>query len=349
MTNCSSFHSPTWRHGCSASPAQIFLNLQRVQAETTAGLLHTLASQISGRLREVHWPVPEVPALDAFAVEPFLTLDDVLQRAVRDLQSDQRIVLVLDEFEELERLVMGGRIDQRVFTFLRGVTQTGHGFVLVFAGLHTLEQMTRDYWHPFFLSVKPLKVTYFNEPDAWQLITDPIDEFPLQFDGQAIERIIAATRGQPYLVQDLCHNLVTHLNGPLHGSNRATLEDVNAVLDCTLQSGTYYFEDYVWGWSNPDEKVALAVIADAAAAPTPSSPTERQEERKEGGWVEFATVETQLGREAALTALKNLCARDILEERTMATRLEYRFQVQLSRLWVARNKPLARISMERGS
>ena len=214
------------------------------------------------------------------------------------------------------------------------MTQTGRGFVLIFAGLHTLEQMQRDYWHPFFLSVKPIQVTYLSPPEAWQLITDPVDEFPLQYDSAAVERIIAATHGHPYLVQDLCHNLVTHLNDPLHRSNRATIEDVNAVLGRTLESGTYYFEDYIWRGSSADERLALAAITDAART-------------AEGGWAGFAAVEKHLGREAALAALGNLCARDILEERAVGETLDYRFQVELSRLWAMRNKPLARVLLER--
>jgi len=294
----------------------------------------TLAKDIAAQLCRENWSTPVAPAHNEFRTEPFLTFDTFLQEVEHGLQPDQRVVLAFDEFEELEKQVNAGRIDQRLFAFLRGVTQTGRGLVLIFAGLHTLEQMTRDYWHPFFLSLKPIKVMYLSEAEAWQLISDPVDEFPLRYDREAIERIIAITRGQPYLVQDLCHNLVTHLNDPLHRSNRATSEEVNAVLARTLESGTYYFDDYVWGWSNEDERLALTAIAEAAAATT-------------DGWIEFATVEKHLGRENALVALKNLCARDILEEHASGKTLTYRFQVELSRFWVARNHPLARLLLER--
>jgi hypothetical protein len=335
----------------------IYLNLQRIQVETTAGLLHRSAEEIAARLRQTHWHAPALPALDAFRAEPFLAFDAFLRDVEGGLQTDQRVVLVFDEFEELEQQVKRGHIDNRIFAFMRGVTQTGRGFAIVFAGLHTLEQVSRDYWHPFFLSVKPIKVNYLLETDARQLITDPIVRFPLEYESQATERIIAVTHGQPYLVQDLCHNLVTHLNAPLHRSNRATVEDVNAVLERTLESGTYYFDDYVWGRSNDDERLTMAAIAEAAytrgyvGAPfqVSRSPGARFIGRiADEGWVEFAIAEKYLGRERALAALKTLCARDILEEHASGEMLEYRFQVELSRLWVARTKPLARILLERG-
>jgi hypothetical protein len=87
--------------------------------------------------------------------------------------------------------------------------------------------------------------------------------------------------------------------------------------------------------SSKYKRLALAAIADAGRD-------------TEGGWVEFAAVEQYLGRPGALAALKNLRERDILEERASGERLAYRFQIELSRLWVARSQPLARVLLEWG-
>ena len=75
--------------------------------------------------------------------------------------------------------------------------------------------MTHDYWHPFFASVKLIKIGYLAESDAWQLISDPIDGFPIEYDREAIQRITTVTRSHPFLIQDLCFNVVTRLNDRL--------------------------------------------------------------------------------------------------------------------------------------
>jgi hypothetical protein len=242
----------------------------------------------------------------------------------------QRLLLSFDEFEELEQRVKAGKIEKEIFAYLRGVTQTGRGFTLLFAGLHTLEQMTREYWNPFFQSVQTVRIGYLSELDARRLIIDPIDQFPLSYDEEAIDRIVTVTNSHPYLMQNVCHNLVNRLNDPFQRSNRAKVEDVEAVLEKTLETSGYYFDDYVWNWSSADERVTLALLAEA------------------GEWAGFALVEIHLGRDAALDATRNLVARSILEERSERGELVFRFQIPLSRMWVEKTKPSARILMERG-
>ncbi len=191
------------------------------------------------------------------------------------------------------------------------------------------EQMTREYWNPFFQSVQTIRIGYLGELDARQLITDPIDQFPLAYDEEAIDRITEVTNAHPYLAQSVCHNLVNRLNDPLYRSNRASAEDVDAVLERTLESSGYYFDDYVWGWSNRDERLALALIAEA------------------GDEANFAVVEKHLGREAALKATQSLVSRDLIVERTERDDLVFRFRIPLSRMWVRRTKSSARILLER--
>jgi len=215
-------------------------------------------------------------------------------------------------------------------TAIEGKTQTGRGSTLLFAGLHTLEQMTREYWNPFFQSVQTVRIGYLSELDARQLITDPIDRFPLGYDEEAIDRIATVTNSHPYLMQSVCHNLVNRLNDPLYRSNRAKAEDVEAVLAKTLETSGYYFDDYVWGWSSADERVALSLLVEA------------------GEWAEFALVEKHLGREGALDATRSLVARSILDECFERGELVFRFQIPLSRMWARRMKPSARILMEGG-
>jgi AAA ATPase domain len=333
----------------------VYLNLQQLMANTTGGFLRAVGAEIIKQLRDkldgrstgfsrndskIEAIPPEggatnslaraLPSPEEFAREPFLSLNQLLDEIERRLAPGQRLLLSFDEFEELEQRVKAGKIEKEIFAYLRGVTQTGRGFTLLFAGLHTLEQMTREYWNPFFQSVQTVRIGYLSDSDARRLIIDPIDLFPLSYDEEAIDRIVAVTNSHPYLMQNVCHNLVNRLNDPFQRSNRAKVEDVEAVLEKTLETSGYYFDDYVWNWSSADERVTLALLAEA------------------GEWAGFALVEIHLGRDAALDATRNLVARSILEERSERGELVFRFQIPLSRMWVEKTKPSARILMERG-
>lgn len=334
----------------------VYLNLQMLMANSTGGFLYAVAreivKQMSGRLRgavpgavatgssastqiestgSLPLPVLHLPSAEEFASEPYLSFNHLLEDVERQLQPGQRVVLSFDEFESLEERVKSGKIEPEIFAYLRGVTQTGRGFALLFAGLHTLEQMTREYWNPFFASVQTIRVSYLSELDAEQLITDPIEQFPLSYEYEAIKRITDLTRSHAYLTQSLCHNLVNRLNDPLHRSQKAKREDVDAVIEKTLESSGYYFDDFVWGWSKENERIALSLLAEIE------------------GEASFAIVEKHLGQEASLEATRKLVGRDILSERTSENgELVFRFQIPLARMWVRRMKPSARILMEGG-
>ncbi len=48
-----------------------------------------------------------------------------------------------------------------------------------------------------------------------------------------------------------------------------------------------------------------------------------------------------------IAALSKLCRREVLEVRTNGE-LRYRFQIDLVRMWVEKNKPLSRVLIEEG-
>ena len=102
------------------------------------------------------------------------------------------------------------------------------------------------------------------------------------------------------------------------------------MLERTLESSGYYFDDYVWGWSGADEQLALALLAEV------------------GEEAAFFVVEKHLGRKAALKTTRKLVAREIPTERTAAGELVFRFQIPLARMWGQRTKSSARLLLERG-
>jgi hypothetical protein len=235
---------------------------------STADLLLGLADRIYATVRRVYGdiaspePDPETYTTQARAQFQF----NRLLEGVRQTLDGCILILALDEFEAVERGVEENKIGQEIYQFLRAKTQEPW-LALVFGGLHTLDEMSRDYQQPFYGSYENIPVSYLSDASAWHLITNPTEEFQLNYQPEAVERIIGETGGQPYLVQQICRDALDHLNHELFDLELArdvciTMADVDAVLgDDFFRRGTVYF-DGVWTQaSHPDQRALLQVMA----------------------------------------------------------------------------------------
>ncbi|MCB0192699.1 MAG: AAA family ATPase [Anaerolineae bacterium] len=187
----------------------------------------------------------------------------------------QRFIIAIDEFELIERLIEDEKLEARLLDFLRGLIQTYPWFIMVFAGLHTLQEMSQDYWHPLFGSVTAIPVSFLSREAARKLITQPTPEFPLNYDREAVEHIINLTNGQPYLIQLICHSLVSRFNRQvfeegLERPHRLTVSDVFAVIadpDFYIDGDRYF--SGVWaqaGQGAPGQQSILSALAKGFAS-----------------------------------------------------------------------------------
>jgi AAA+ ATPase superfamily predicted ATPase len=236
--------------------------------ESTTDLLLALADKIYIAVRRSYGdgaiPEPDPEAYTTQARAQF-QLNRLLE-GVRETLDGRILVLALDEFEGVERAVEEGKIGREIYQFLRAKTQEPW-LALVFGGLHTLDEMSRDYQQPFYGSYENIPVSYLTHPSAWRLITNPTEDFELNYEHEAIERVIAETGGQPYLVQQICRDALDHLNHELFDLELErevciTVADVEAVLDDDFfRRGTVYF-DGVWTQAGDrDQRMLLRVMA----------------------------------------------------------------------------------------
>jgi hypothetical protein len=243
--------------------------------------------------------------------------------SVHDTLSGRILIMALDEFEAVQKAVEEGKIEKEIYQFLRAKTQEPW-LTLVFGGLHTLDEMSRDYQQPFYGSYENIRVSYLARGDAWRLIANPTDKFTLDYALEAIERIIAATGGQPYLVQQICRDALDHLNHELFDlalarEVRITPADVEAVLnDDFFRRGTVYF-DGVWVQaSDRDQRLLLRAMAQCDEPWTldgleAATGLDADTLRRQVGWAE---------------------RHDILHEAESA---RWEFCVPLMRQWIQRN------------
>ena len=130
--------------------------------------------------------------------------------------------------------------------FLRHIIQHRPAWILLFSGSHTLDEIA-EYWSDYLISTRYVRITFLEKPEAVELITRPIPDFPDIYLPEAVERIIYWTHCQPYLVQLLCSELVDYLNRKYPQNNlkvKATAQDIDNIIPKALEVGSAYFNEF---------------------------------------------------------------------------------------------------------
>ena len=293
------------RLGPDVIPVEVDLQ-SAATAEDASGLLFVLADRIRHNAL-THRRVQLPPLMrDDLRADPYVVFGDWLNR-VEATVGARWILLNLDEYERLAEMMEAGRIDARVFDFLRGIIQHHPRVTVLLSGSHTLEDLP-PMWSDYLINVRVLKIGNLKEDEARELIVQPIEDFPLAYEPAAVERIIAVTGCQPFLVQATCRDLVNMLNE--QNRTRATLADAERALDSVLTTGALYFQEL---WRERDMDDTQRVLLRALAT--------------------GRTLSALRDLPDLNSALRKLLRRDML----METPQGYQFRVELVRRWVERH------------
>lgn len=250
----------------------------------------------------------------------------VLEKLGKILEEhEQKLIVAIDEFEVIEDLIDENKLSKSLLEFWRSLIQTHTYFILIFAGLYTLEEMTKDYWSPFYGSVDKIQVSFLDYDDSKKLITNPTTDFDADYDPETVEEIYELTHGQPYLIQLICSNLVDFVNDRISEGRerRFTRSDLIAVLDTKefWLNGDAYFGG-VWGQakkSGPEGQTAIL------------------KELVHGDLLSHEIVEkTGLTDTQVKESLDTLIKHDVIAEQNN----KYSYNVELMRRWVKEKKIL---------
>ncbi|QYX32625.1 AAA family ATPase [Sphaerospermopsis torques-reginae] len=196
---------------------------------------------------------------------PFPTFNRYFKEVIKNLSGG--LIIALDEFEKIEDLIKNQKIPANFMDFLRGLLQESPQVAFAFAGLHTLDEMTADYFHPFFGSVINIRVGFLSRGATGQILANPaIEEFLLDYTPEALDKIYDLTYGQPYLVQLIGFHLVRLYNDFVfeQGRNRDpvfTVEDIDTIVNKPefFTRGSNYFNG-VWSQAGENNDNTQQVI-----------------------------------------------------------------------------------------
>lgn len=222
----------------------LFVDLQGPvsSASDHAGFLYNIArSMLKSAQQQSGLTLPNLTR-EALTSDPFTYFDEWLD-AIEQTLEGSIFLLALDEFEALDKALNDKHFDETaVLGMLRNLIQHRPRFKIMLSGSHTLQEFQR--WASYLINVQVVHISYLKESEARQLVEQPVQDFALRFQADAVNRIIELTRSHPFLVQLICAEIVALKNEQDPSMRRlATLADVEAAIPEAFSSGSFFFAD----------------------------------------------------------------------------------------------------------
>ncbi len=239
----------------------LFVDLQgAVVASNHSGLFYGIARSMTawaGKQRNLI--LPEL-SRESLADDPFTGFNEWLDEVEKVLGANTAL-LTLDEFEVLFDALTNGRFSETdVLGMLRHLIQHRPKFKVLLAGSHTLDEFRR--WSSYLINVQVIKLSYLKEEEALKLIERPVPDFALSYEPDASRCVLNLTRGHPYLVQQLCAEIVALKNEQDPAVRRlARLPDVEAAIPEALAQSDFFYSDIELNQVDSAGRAVLRFIA----------------------------------------------------------------------------------------
>lgn len=298
-----------------------------------ANFFLNLATEITFALEDQGVEMTQ-PNLEEFESSPAATFERQFLTKVLQIIGERHLLILFDEFEELEGAVQRGHLDASIFGYLRHLMQHHPALSFIFCGTRRLEELAADYWNVLFNISLYYRVGYLFHEEAMRLVQQPVEPFEMRYDDLALDKMWRVTAGHPYFLQLLCHSLVNRHNKTQR--NYVTVADVNAALDEILTSGEAHFI-YLWTESTIEERMVLVAMSRMIPLTGLLQAVQIVDYLAERG----VRVERRVIRDA----MYHLMLRDILKIEDMDRGGEsvYRWQLGLLGLWAEKYKSLGRV------
>lgn len=255
-----------------------------------------------------------LPALsrDKLRADPFTSFDEWLDELEQVLDSQQTMLLTLDEFSALAFAFDKGFLDKdSVLGMFRHIIQHRPRLKMLLSGSHTIDEF--EQWASYLINVQTVHISYLRPEEALQLIENPVKDFALRYEPAACQRIVEVTHCHPALIQLMCSEIVTLKNKQQIADRRlAGLADVEAAIPGALQHGRFFFADIA---NNQVTKKSLDILRFLAT-------------QGEKGLVTESVLRTHFPEEFE-ASINNLVQRELIE----SVGDSFHFQVELIRRW----------------
>ena len=298
------------------------LDMQSMTVDSEAEFLERIASEISEALVKIRL---EPVSVDFREGNPTRVFQEFIAQTMEKLEG-KGVLLLFDEYELIETRIDDGVLRPGIITFFAGVLETHPRISFIFAGSRHLEQGKPAYWNILIGKSLYRHISFLSERDALRLITEPVAG-QVVYPSGIQQRIVRLTAGQPFYTQVVCQNLIDRLNEAER--NRVRQEDVDAVAQ-ELADNPLPQMIYFWNGLEQRQQNALSLLVEVLEDSIGYASAEMllESARNQNLKIELDTSELE-------RILDSLFVGEVLErERSGEGQYEYRFRVDLFRLWI---------------
>jgi hypothetical protein len=249
----------------------------------------------------------------------------------------RRLLLLIDDLDVLDDRVRTGRWTAATPRLLGALAGASAPMAVVTADVVPPAERDASWWGALAARASVRRIGLLAPSDAERLIRDPV-RGRLEYDEEAVRRVMRLTAGHPAMTQAVCRALVARLN--VRGRDWCEPEDVEAAA-VELAADPPAIAAEWWAELPLIERLAAAALAAAAESsddwvPVRAIDGRLREHRRDGGFdVRPASLRGSLG---------HLCDRETLEQGP--ERDTYRFRADLLRRWVRLERPVWEVARE---
>jgi hypothetical protein len=229
---------------------------------------------------------------------------------------DRPLVLLLDEFDDLDEKVRRGRLSAEVFDCLRNLVQHSENVRLVLSGTHRLEELGGDHWS-FLLNLATYRrIGCLKPEEAERVLTEPLSRLGIAWEEAALLRALRLAGGHPYFLQLVGYRLVEGCVASGEGGVGAA--SVEEAAEQVIEQGDIHLR-YLWASAGEEGRALLQALAE-----------------REGGMME-EQLRAGLGLGSGLVRklLKRLTAAELVVGRES----KYALRMSLLSRWLQRARP----------
>ena len=184
-------------------------------------------------------------------------LEETLERLLQlpgqlGVERERQAVLILDEFQEIVD------IDRDLPKLMRAVFQQQPEVSHVYLGSkrHMMRRIFSDENEPFWRSAKQMELGVIAPDEFEGYIADQFEATGRRIRPEAVERLLAITRGHPYATQELAYFL-WQATRPRSAADRARVDE---ALVAVLRSEHAHFS-LIWGRASSAQRTLLHALA----------------------------------------------------------------------------------------
>ena len=302
----------------------VLLDMQAMTVDSEAEFFEKIASEINLALGERL----ELTPTTFREGNPACTFERFIAQTMEAMDG-KALLLMFDEYELIEAKINAGVLRPDIITFFDGLLEAYIRLSLIFTGSQHLEQQSTNYWYTLIGKSLYRRISFLSERHALRLITEPVRE-QVVYPRGIPKSIVRLTAGQPFYIQVICQNLVDRLNESRR--NRVRKGDLELVVQELVDNPPPQML-YCWDGLNMEQQNVLSLLGEVL---------ENSSRYASGEMLMNFAQEQKLNFEMEIPNLEGvldeLFVREILERERVGGDgdgiYEYRFHVDLFRLWV---------------